>query len=82
MPVGANARTVASVAPDAAYHIGCPISAMVATEDTEGPTPVEIAKLEPKGGVSDKLHEIGDANMKDHKKDKANKHKTLYPPQL
>jgi hypothetical protein len=80
-PVTTADRTVATLAPDAHYHIGCPISAMVAMEDGSAPVPVDIASIEPDGGVSDKIHKIGDANMQDHKKDKAIKHKTLYPPQ-
>jgi hypothetical protein len=77
----AQPRTVATIAPDATYHIGCPISAMVAIEDGPLPAPVEITSLEANGGVSDKIHQVGDANMQDHKKDKAIKHKTLYPQQ-
>ena len=79
VPAGAGDRTMATIAPDKHYHIGCPISAMVAMEDGPAPVPVDIAKIDPSGGVSAEIHKIGDANMQDHKKDKAIKHKTLYP---
>lgn len=72
---------VATIKPDSHYNIGCPISAMVVTEDGPAPTPVDISKLDPNGGVSEEIHKIGDANMQDHKKDKSIKHKTTYPSQ-
>jgi hypothetical protein len=75
----ASARTVATIAPDDRYHIGCPRSAMVVMEDGPVPVPVDITRIEPNGGVSERIHQIGDGNMQDHKKDKAIKHKTLYP---
>jgi hypothetical protein len=49
-------------------------------EEGASPTPVEATRLEPNGGVSDTIHRIGEENMKDHKKGKAIKHKTVYPP--
>ena len=76
---GAGETTVGTVAPGPGYHIGCPISALVATEDGASPTPVDIAGVDPKGGVSDEIRKIGEANMQGHKKDKTIKHKTLYP---
>ena len=80
-PPASTARAVVRIAADEGYHIGCPISAMVAMADGASPTPVDVTKLEPNGGVSEKIHQIGDANMQDHKKDKAIKHKTVYPQQ-
>ena len=79
VPADTGDRTVATIAPDKRYHIGCPLSAMVAMEDGPSPVPVDIAKIDPNGGVSAEIRKIGEANMQDHKKDKAIKHKTLYP---
>ena len=70
---------VATITANAGYSIGCPISAIVVAEDGPAPVPVDIAKIDPTGGVSDEIHKIGDANMQDHKKDKSIKHKTTYP---
>ena len=75
---GESGRSVVTIAQDAGYHIGCPIAAMVVREETP-PVPVEITRIDPKGGVSEKIRKIGEENMKDHKKDKAIKHKTVYP---
>lgn len=49
----------------------------------EGPSPsaVDIGRVDPNGGVNDRIRKIGEENMKDHKKDKAIKHKTVYPAQ-
>jgi hypothetical protein len=77
-PPTAAARTIATIAADGRYHIGCPISALVAMEDGPLAAPVDVTKVEPNGGVSENIHKIGDANMQDHKRDKAIKHKTLY----
>jgi hypothetical protein len=72
-----STRSIVTIAPDAGYHIGCPISAVVVLEDSP-PVPVDIARLDPDGDVSDKIRKIGEKNMKEHKQDKANKHKTTY----
>jgi hypothetical protein len=81
-PPGEAERVVVTIAADPAhYRIGCPIAALVARVDGPAPVPVDIARIDPNGGVSDEIHKIGDANMRDHKKDKSIKHKTLYPPQ-
>ncbi len=81
VPPGAGDRVVATITSGPGYHIGCPNSAMVAIEDGPAPVPVDIAKVDFNGGVSDQIHKIGDANMQDHKKDKSIKHHTLYPSQ-
>jgi hypothetical protein len=79
IPVYPEAQeSVITIEPDAGYHIGCPIAAMVVREDAP-PLPVEISGIDPEGGVSDKIRKIGEENMKDHKKDKAIRHKTVYP---
>ena len=78
VPPAAMPRTIAGIAPDEHYHIGCPIAALVAMDSGPAPSPVDITKVDPTGGVSEKIHQIGDANMQDHKKDKSVKHKTLY----
>jgi len=80
VPPGSGDRRVATLAPGSRYHIGCPISALVAMEDGPAPAPVDVAKVDPAGGVSAKIRKIGEANMQDHKRDKSIQHKTLYPP--
>jgi hypothetical protein len=75
----ADAPAVATLAAGTGYHLGCPLSAMVLREAGDPPSPVDIARVDPDGGVSREIHQIGDDNMKDHKKDKSIKHKTLYP---
>jgi hypothetical protein len=74
-PARAEDVTVATVVADPGYHIGCPMAALVVSEDGRAPGPVDITRIEPNGGVSEKVHQLGDENMKQHKKDKVNKHK-------
>ena len=61
---------VASVAPAPAYHTGCPQAALVAIEDGASPAPVDIAKVDPEGGVSAAVRRAGERNMEEHKKNK------------
>jgi hypothetical protein len=75
VPPGGEDIVVAAIAPDAAYHIGCPISALVGVENAASPQPVDIARVDPKGGVSDEIRKAGEANMEEHKKVKHPKRK-------
>jgi hypothetical protein len=66
-----SARTVATVAPDPGYHIGCPIATLVAAA---GPLPpVDIERIDPSGAVSPAVRKLGEENMKQHKLEKPDK---------
>jgi hypothetical protein len=75
VPPGVGDLVVASIEADSAYHIGCPRSALVVVEDGAAPKPVDIAAVDPRGGVSDAVRHEGEANMEEHKKWKVDKKK-------
>jgi hypothetical protein len=78
VPPSAKDMTVLTLRPGAGYHIGCPISALVAMEDGAAPKPVEIAKVDPEGGVSAEVRKAGEDQMKQHKIDKKDKVKDKH----
>ena len=65
---GAEEIVVATIEPGDGYHLGCPRSALVAVEDGGAPRPVDIAKVEPAGGVTDEVRKHGEANLAEHNK--------------
>jgi hypothetical protein len=69
----AGDMVVAGISAGASYHIGCPNQALVAMVDGPAPSAVDIAKVDPAGGLSDAVRKLGEANMEQHKMDKVNK---------
>jgi hypothetical protein len=59
---------VATIQPAAGYHVGCPVSALVVVENGSPPAPVDLARVDPRGGVSDNVRKRGEANLEAHKK--------------
>ncbi len=70
IPVPPGAENLGQIAAGTGYHIGCPSQALVAVVDGAPPTPADIGKIDPDGGVSAEVRRLGEANMEQHKKDK------------
>jgi hypothetical protein len=70
---GAGDMVVAGISAGVGYHIGCPSQALVAIMGGPAPSAVDIANVDPAGGVSDEVRKLGEANMEQHKKDKVTK---------
>ena len=77
VPPAKEDLVIATLQQDAAYHIGCPISALVAVESGSTPPPVKLADLDPDGAPTAADQKRGAEQMKEHKEFK----KTKRPPQ-
>jgi len=73
VPAGTEDVVVARIAADPAYHIGCPMQALVAVENSASPIPVKLADLDPEGAPTEAARKRGEEQMKEHKVWKAEK---------
>jgi hypothetical protein len=80
IPVAATEKglVVLTLQPGEGYHIGCPISALVAIQDGAAPAPVELAKVDSDGGVTQAVRKAGEETMARHKVEKTTKVKDKH----
>src|SRR5262249_3732606 len=73
VPPGEGEIVVAKIAAQPGCHIGCPMKALVAVENSAGPASVKIADLDPEGAPTEAARKRGEEQMKEHKVWKAEK---------
>jgi hypothetical protein len=73
VPPGKDEIVVATVEALPAYHIGCPMQALVAVEKGAAPKPVQLADLDPEGAPTAAARKRGAEQMEEHKVFKAKK---------
>jgi hypothetical protein len=73
VPPGKEDIVVARIVAQSAYHIGCPMQAVVAVANSASPVPVRLADLDPEGAPTEAARKRGEEQMKEHKVWKAEK---------
>ena len=73
VPPGEKDMVVARIAAQPGYHIGCPMQALVAMENSTAPVPVKLADIDPEGAPTTSARKRGEEQMKEHKVWKAEK---------